>query len=370
MHTSTKLLLYLATLLAIFSVTQGGWTKQTLAKPYDRRSIVIGFNVTSCATLTVRATRSTFLRMKRIDVIQWQLNPFGYSWLFGPDYRLNYYERSALSVAQFSFRAIFRSLVEFFDANGDGVYDLGDHIFQEIPFWGRRPASQCLSSSYTQLDPNDPQSIVWTVTEQIDLPGNGYFNISLDFTSEDATDGTILLTPNSDKVDLICVNFPWRNSSSSLALKTYISAKGRTRDAQSNYDPSNPNTPVNKPGFVISGDSVVSHGFFTWESNIYHGNASGVVFKVKVSKTLTADNITIDIDKGETLSMVLFTLATSPTNYIYWDPYVGVDEEVITLPIPSWGILLLVLAGVAFVVTIVILMFYYKRRAPYSYNKV
>jgi len=361
MNYSTKLLFSLATLLAIVSVTQGIWIKETLVKPYDRRTIVV---TPTCDSLTITATRASFLRMKRVDIIQWQLNPFGSSWLFGPDHRLNYYERAGLMTSQFSFRAIFRALVEFYDSNGDGAYDEGDQIFQQVPLWGG-PPRQCLTYTSTPLNASDPESVVWTVTEQILLPGNGYINISKDFTTDDAfnTNNNITLTPNTGKIDLTIVNFPYLNTSSALALKTFISARGRTRDAQTDYDPSNPTTPVNKPGFVITGDSLVRHGFFTWESSVTHGNVSGEIFQLKISKTLTADNITVDVDKGETVGMVFFTLATSPVNYIYWDPYVGVDEGSPT--VPTYGIALIVVAGVIVIVAVVIALVFYLRRKSY-----
>jgi len=362
MRSLTKLPLLLATLLVIVSVTQAAWFSKTLVKPYDRRTIVA---IPTCGSLTILATRASFLRMRRVDIIGWQLNPFGNSSIFGPDYRLNYFERIGLSTAQFSFRAIFRSLIEFYDANGDGVYYEGEQIFQEIPFWGRQ--TQCLSYSSAPLNASNPTSVVWTITEQLPLGNGGYFNISVDFTTDDAynSNTNITLTPNTGKLDLTCVNFPWSNTSSALALKVFISARGRTRDATTDYDPSNPSTPVNKPGFVISGDTLVRHGFFTWESNIYHGNVSGEIFQVKVSKTLTADNTTIEVDKGETVGMVFFTLATSPINFIYWDPYVGVDEG--TASLPTYGIALIVVAvAVIVVVGIVVAVLYYRKRASYA----
>jgi len=269
-------------------------------------------------------------------------------------------------------RVILRGLVEFNDSNGDGVFEEGvDQVVHTIPLWGFRPDFPCLR---TYTDKIDNETTVYTISSNVSLPGSdgGYFSLSLVISTADVFDKNVTLTPNTMKFDITVSKFPWKRNDTKLALRAFVISNGVRTKSQMNYDPSNSDVPVNKDGIVVESSSKdVKVGFFSWESQVYNGlNVSGRIIQVKVSKEFTSDNTTIDIDHGETIGMIYFTLADAPTDFIYWDPYIGVQEdtgsESPTGPLSIGAIVGIVIGGIAVICVIVGFAIYWGRRGSYQ----
>jgi len=344
------------------------WSRKTLQTPYDRRTITFIDNICS---VSLRATRLTTARLNRIDVIQWQLNGgILDAWLYGPDLRLAYFDSDKETTTAFTMRVILRALVEFNDSNGDGVFEDGvDQVVNTIPLWGRFPNIPCLRTS---MDKIDNETTVYSVSSNISLPeSDGFFSLSLVFSTADVFDKNVTLTPNTMKFDITVGKFPWKRNNTKLALRSFVISNGARTKSKMDYDPSNSDVPANKDGIVVASSTKdVKLGFFSWESHVYNGNVSGRIIEVKVSKEFASDNTTIDIDHDETIGMIYFTLADAPTDYIYWDPYIGVQEEGSSSeapPLLSLGAIIgIVIGGIAVICIIVGVVIYFSRRSSYQ----
>eukprot|EP01121_Diplochlamys_sp_Union-15-3_P015311 TRINITY_DN5039_c0_g1_i2.p1 TRINITY_DN5039_c0_g1~~TRINITY_DN5039_c0_g1_i2.p1 ORF type:complete len:239 (-),score=47.85 TRINITY_DN5039_c0_g1_i2:26-742(-) len=223
----------------------------------------------------------------------------------------------------------------------------------------------CLDPSRIQLDADTD---IWVVSSIFKLSGGGSLNITIYFTTDDVDNGNIVITPNSFKMDLTVLDYPWKQQNSSLALEAFVVSKGfRKIKGESRDDPDDDNVPVNKEGVEISSHvNSVKHGFFNWESNVYQNmEMSGDVYKVKVSKQYNQNNQTsIDIEKDETIGTIYFTLANKPSNYIYWDPYIGVEDSSdpgATPPLLSPTLVIVVIAVVVVIVIVIISIVVWKK---------
>jgi len=287
-------------------------------------------------------------------------------WGFGPDLYLGYLHAEQGNISAYSFRVIWRSLIEFQDINGNGVYDPTDPVLQNIPLWAI-PWGTCLTFSNSQTIDNDTK--IYTITSSSALPGGGQLTLDLVIATGVVTDGNTTLTPNCIKEDIGVYNFPWKGTNSSLAIQAFVVSKG-VRAYKTSNGINNDGNPNSLDQITITGSSQVSAGFFSWDSRVYHGGkVSGAVARVNTTGLVQADNTTVNVAAGETVGAIFFTLASQPTNYIFWDPVVGANVDDVS-DTEKIGIVVGVVAFVVIVAVIVTLVVYFTLRKRHHYTPV
>jgi len=306
---------------------------------------------------------------KKVNILQFWLNdPLSFmGWGFGPDLYLGYLQAQQGNISAYSFRVIWRSLVEYQDVDGNGVYNpKTDPVLQNIPLWGI-PWGTCLSFSNSQNIDN--QTKIYTITSSSTLPGGGQLTLDLVISTGVVTNGNTTLTPNVIKQDIGVYNFPWKGTNSSLAIQAFVVSKGvRAYKTYNGIDnDGNPNT---LDQISISGGAQVNGGFFSWDSKVYHGGkVSGAIVQINTTGLVEADNTSVNVAAGETIGAIFFTLASQPTNSIYWDPVVGANVDD-TSDNEKLGIIVGVIGFVVIVIVIVVLVVYFTLRKRINYTPV
>jgi len=150
-----------------------------------------------------------------------------------------------------------------------------------------------------------------------------------------------------------------------LALTVFAISQGPRTTEPKEYDKYDPADPVNKDGIDITTSvSTVQHGFFTWENTA--DNGGGQLTAVRVSMAYDTDNYTVSPMPGETISMYFITIASLPTNWIFWDPYIGVEDGSQT-SLSAGAITGIVIACLVVVLGITGIIYYRRRkRVPYE----
>jgi len=344
------------------------WKKTELKSNYGYRSLTY-------ATYPLLCPRSFFAQavsiegwFKKVNILQFWLNdPLSFmGWGFGPDLYLGYLQAQQGNLSAYSFRVIWRSLVEYQDIDGNGVYNpLTDPVLQNIPLWAI-PWGTCLTFSNSQSIDN--QTKIFTITSASNLPGGGQLTLDLVISTGVVSNGNTTLTPNVIKQDIGVYNFPWKGTNSSLAIQAYVVSKG-VRAYKTSNNINNDGDPNSLDQITISGGAQVSGGFFSWDSKVYQGGkVSGAVVRINTSGLVEADNTSVNVAAGETIGAIFFTLASQPTNYIFWDPVVGAnvaetDNQMLGIIVGTVGFFVIV-------VIIAILVVYFTLRKRNQYNPV
>ncbi len=203
-----------------------------------------------------------------------------------------------------SFKIIFRSLIEYVDVNGDGVYDSdSDQFIKELEFNDFQPAT------YTSSKINDGTTLYEITVATLD----NNFTAIIYATEEFTEINDFLLTPTEIKIDIEISNFAYDNANSQLALYTkLISVKDyeeidETEDEVNEYSEHEKGVKTSDNGFP---------GFLSW---ITTADVDGVTKDVEVSEVSDSNDkkfqkIYINYPRGQ---------------MIIHDPKIGVENLII-----------------------------------------
>ncbi len=203
-----------------------------------------------------------------------------------------------------SFKIIFRSLIEYVDVNGDGVYDsTTDQFIKEVELNDFQPAT------YKSSKINDDSTLYEIKVATID----NNFTAIIYATEEFTEINDVLLTPTEIKIDLEISNFSYDNVNSQLALYTKLISVKDYEDIDETEDEKNEYSEHEKG--VKTSDNEFP-GFFSW---ITTADVDGVTKDIEVSEISDSNDkkfqkVYINYPRGQ---------------YIMHDPKIGVENLII-----------------------------------------
>ncbi len=200
---------------------------------------------------------------------------------------------------ELEFKVIFKSLIEFVDFDGDGLYNSdNDTEIQEYKL------DNFNAIEYTpQMQPDNSTLHYFKI-----ITVDNVFTAHLFITEEFMDLSTTILSPAKLKIDIEILNFPYLDDASQLALYTKLETDSELEENDETEDEEN--------GFVENERGIVTsmNGFmadFTWaETALVDGTEMSV-------STTPID--TDDIDANDDKIYIIYPRGT----HIYHDPKIG-----------------------------------------------
>lgn len=210
------------------------------------------------------------------------------------------FEDTVEAETKLQFRVGFDSIVEFVDADNDGLYDNGE----EVSVY-KLDGKQFTPIFYTTQDtPNNVTEHVIT-TQTID----GIFKVTLHVVGDFANIAGEMVKPTEVKIDLEINNFPYTNENSKLALKCKVESEMKIEEEKE--------TEYGEEKIEVRYGNY--QGFFSWRRTAY---VDGIEREVK-STTLVEDP-----EEGGRKLYLIYEHGDS----IVHDPKIGITGR-ITAPI-------------------------------------
>lgn len=244
--------------------------------------------------------------------------------------KLKVQSENATTESAFKMAVKLVDLVEYKDANGDGLYQAGtDPALQTLPLRGiawsvQGPASATVGGVAVQQ-----------VTARGALPGNG--SISLVFSASDSAfrAGASQVDPSAVKFDIRLDNFPWRDNASRLALETHVLQKAESEVKDQEGGQGEDRVEARTGAFT---------GVFRWAANATVDGQSLAV-KSSVQKLANANE---DEEDNESEGVEAVTLNYAHGAHIEHDPVLGAQSaSSSTIPAPGMVAGVAVLGGLA-----------------------
>ncbi|MHA1721332.1 MAG: Loki-CTERM sorting domain-containing protein [Promethearchaeota archaeon] len=206
---------------------------------------------------------------------------------------------SVESELEVEFKVMFKSLIEFIDLDGNGIFNSdNDTEIQEYKL------NNFSAIEYTPEIQPDNSTLHYLKISTVDNVFTAHLYIAGEFMDLNTT----IITPTELKIDIEISNFPYLNGSSQLALYTKLETEYELEE--------NDETEDEKNGFVENESGVITsmNGFmadFTWAETAL---VDGTVMKV-----LTTPINTDDIDPNDDKIYIIYPRGT----HIYHDPKIG-----------------------------------------------
>ncbi len=246
---------------------------------------------------------------------------------------LHYNAESDSTEFELEFDIVFYKLVEYVDANANGIYDpLTDSKVQEIALTSFSAPSH---TTETAADGTTIHVLTAKTTDNV-------FEIQLRVLEQFNVMNGSMVTPGEGKIDIKITNFPYNQGGSDLALyvrlesQSEYEAESITDDESNGYSSEEAGVETSETGFA---------GFFTWAESAM---IDGVAKPVKAS-VLAQDEI-------EPEEHMLYLCYPRGTNIIH-DPKIGVEGITTPVSILGYVLLIAVIGGAIAVIAIV-----YRRR--------
>jgi hypothetical protein len=231
---------------------------------------------------------------------------------------------------EIEFKVVFKSLIEFVDIDGDGLYNTS--VDEEIQVY--------------RLDDFSP--IVYDPQVQPDLSTLHYLNVSTTdgvftahiFVAGEFMDmGATILTPTQVKIDIEILNFTYWNDNSQLALYTKLESDYEVEEEEQTED----ERLGFSPAASESGLQSEMNGFmagFTWAEQ---ADVDGIMKDVFVT-SLDSD----DVDPNDDKMYIIYPRGTR----IYHDPKIcvlGIMDDPNALNIPGYPLWALFAGSIAII---------------------
>ena len=203
------------------------------------------------------------------------------------------------SELELEFKVVFKSLIEFVDLDGNGIYNSdNDTEIQEYKFEEFNPIE------YTPILQPDNSTLHYLNISTVDNVFTAHLFVVGEFMDFNST----ILTPSEVKIDIEISDFPYLNDSSQLAVYTKLETDyelevdDETEDEENGYV-------ENESGLVTSMNGFIAS--FTWaETALIDGTVMDV-------STTPID--TDDIDSNAEKMYIVYPRGT----HIYHDPKIG-----------------------------------------------
>ena len=236
------------------------------------------------------------------------------------EFEVNLTEREV----ELEYEVEFDSILEFIDANNNGLYDKGE----EVSVYELDGAEFTPINYTTEVTLNNVTEHVIT-TQTTD----GIFKVTLHVVGDFANIEGEVVRPTEIKIDLEINNYNYTNETSKLALKVKIESVMETEEEK-------------KVGDVIEKVEIKSGnytGFFSWEKE---------VLVDKVEKPVLSTSLAEDPEEASKELYLIYERGNS----IAHDPKIGIVTELIpTIATPDFTFLYLAIVGIVVVGIIVVI---------------
>jgi len=236
---------------------------------------------------------------------------------------------------EIEFGVRFRSLIEFMDLDGNGIYDPSvDNTIQEVELNSFKPVI------YTNQTISTGTTLHYFIVNTTD----GVFTAHIYVVEEFEIVNETLITPTETKFDIEISDFNYLNGTSQLALYTKLESEIEYEEEDHTED--------EKEGYASNEEGVIiKHldyaGAFTWKENAMIDG---------VSKRVLTSTIEVD-DEDENEQKIYLNYPRG--SHIYHDPKVGV---VLLTPFPALPVILSVSIISVVAVAVALILVLRKRR--------
>jgi len=222
---------------------------------------------------------------------------------------LNYKNNKHTSQNELNFQVQIKELIEYSDENRNGRYDEDDEIIDIYSFEN----SNFKNFTYQNQSSDDGNEINQVSTKTDD----DVFKMNLYFSGNFSHIGNQILTPSEVKIDFIINNYPFKENSTQLALRTMLETEDETELNDKSFD--------EIQGFsenesVLNITTLNIKGFFSWAENVIVDNIIR-----PVNYTIQSQIIETIIDNKKISNKVSNIYFSYPRgNNILHDPKLGV----------------------------------------------
>jgi len=221
----------------------------------------------------------------------------------------NYKNNKHTSQNELNFQVQIKELIEYKDENYNGRYDEDDIIVNAYSFEN----SNFKNFTYRNQSSDEGNEINQISTQTED----GIFKMNLLFSGDFSQIGNQILTPSEVKIDFIINNYPFKEDSTQLALRTMLETEHET---ELNYESFDEMQGFSENESVFDITTLNIGGFFSWAENVIVDNISRPVNYTIQSKIIET---IIDNEKiSNKVSNIYFSYPRG-SNIVH-DPKLGV----------------------------------------------
>jgi hypothetical protein len=271
-------------------------------------------------------------------------------WLFStdgvPSFRAQFFNSDKDSKAGFEFRVALLRFIEFEDAYsavqgtsvlGFDTQDVVGHKFSLVSdTWTELKNS---TSKVGAVEVRTTNSSMWRAQNVSDVAYNTTVKLIVRQSASTVKVGSSVIEPNKMKFDVELENFPYTLTGGTGQVKLGLVAIIQSAPAQARRRLAKSDKP-NMGEIAIGNDHGDGYGRFVWSTTAqtWGQTASTAVESPILASTLLADDSTLsnigtnnDPDKktGESGNLVVFTFDAEKPRKIYWDPSVGLDDQLL-----------------------------------------
>ncbi|MCH8908125.1 MAG: hypothetical protein IH840_13635, partial [Candidatus Heimdallarchaeota archaeon] len=228
-----------------------------------------------------------------------------------PEIELEYSTETDKLEAEFEFEVEFEQIIEYVDNGTSDGYQVGEEVF------------------IYEIGETDWNDIVWTVTTidgaEVNIftatTSDGVFSIILRISGSITDLGNATLTPNSLKMDLKILDFPYTASDSKLAIKAKVETEAEIEQRDESTEETSGFGTDEAEIFI---GNAAAQGFFSWAE---YALADGSNVTVITSALTESDDPDEDLEEGKTSNTMYFSFNGTNLQDIVWDPKVGVQSQ-------------------------------------------